>query len=99
MKWLEAKIALYKATEALNACETKLLQQQSLPPLINMLTNNPMFPSSPRFERLLETLAYKKDRLEEKADVGQWALLTLQKKLCEDAVKAYEQLLPETSRL
>jgi hypothetical protein len=60
-----------------------------------MLTNNPKFPSSPRFQRLLETLAYKKEMMEEKADLGQWVLLTTQKQLCGNAVKAYQQLLPE----
>ena len=97
-KLQDAKIALHKATEALNACETQLLQQQSLAPLISMLTNNPKFPSSPRFQRLLETLAYKKEMMEEKADPGQWMLLTTQKKLCEDAVQAYQALLPQEEK-
>jgi transcriptional regulator with XRE-family HTH domain len=96
IKLQDAKIALHKAEAALKACETQLLQQQALTPFINMLTNNPKFPSSPRFLRLLETLAYKKEMMEEKAGLGQWMLLTTQKKLCEDAVKAYQQLLPET---
>jgi hypothetical protein len=33
--------------------------------------------------------------MEEKADLRQWVLLTTQKQLCENAVKAYQQLLPE----
>jgi transcriptional regulator with XRE-family HTH domain len=95
IKLQDAKIALHKAEEALKACETQLLQQQALTPFIHMLTNNAIFPQSPRFDRLRETLAYKKEMMEEKAGPGQWVLLVTQKKLCEDAVQAYQKLLPK----
>jgi hypothetical protein len=29
------------------------------------------------------------------ANLGQWVLLTTQKKLCEDALQAYQNLLPK----
>jgi transcriptional regulator with XRE-family HTH domain len=95
MKLQDAKIALHKAEAALKACETKLLQQRSLTPFINMITENPIFPPSPRFQRLLETLAYKKEMMEKTADPGQWMLLATQKQLCENAVQAYQNLLPQ----
>ncbi len=95
MKWIDAKLALHKAEQALKTCETQLLQQQALDHLIQLLTHNAIFPRSPRFERLLVTLAYKKEMMEKQADPGQWLLLTTQKKFCEATVQAYQQLLPE----
>jgi transcriptional regulator with XRE-family HTH domain len=93
-QWLRAKQDLYKASQALQDCETALLQQQALAHLITAIENHPQFSATPTHRRLLETLAYKKDKLQKTVSMGTWVLLTTQKQIAQYAVQAYEKLLP-----
>ena len=97
MLLIKAKLQLFEAEKAVETCTMHILQQQNLEVLTSRISAFFPSPMPARIKNTVDELAYKKEKLQQHADIGHLVILQAQLQICRQTVKILQQIQVATT--